>query len=794
MRRFLAAFLFSLLPLPLIAEQADYASVRRARPDGRVVAVQNFTIERDAFRFRFDSGAFHLLAPKDGRTFGAVFLGNGSYELTPANVTERNHLRLTSKDDAIEKLSDRFTSLVVLFTDKTFTELTNGRTVATQSPDAAATTAYDEYLKQQKLKYQANLHLRVTAELLNRPDAKEGLFLAMFDGAKYPPMLAAVDPLGVGNLSARFADFGGEEVALYCADDQEEGFWYLSATKGTLRAGSGKPIIQLVDAQHYAVDTKLDGKNIEGTATIRLIPLADRVRVVPVRILPALMIREAHVAGSNAELDFVQEDISLGRVAKLFKDEVGDGDAALVFRTPPERGKPIELVVSYKGDDVVFGVGPDIFSVRARDSWYPNLGTFNDLATYELTFRHSPRYDVVAIGKKTSEKVADKEKVTVWNSGIPVRVAGFNYGKFVKTARKDDTTGLTVNVYTNRDWKERAGDAAIDAMNAARVGYAFFGQPPHNEVSVTQQAEWSFGQSWPSLVFLPTLALTTQTERAFVFEGDGDSVPNVNVFAESVGWHELAHQWWGHQVGWESYRDQWLSEGFAEFSAALTLQVTGGGKKYAMFWKERRDDLFGNRGLVPNNDAGPISQGYRLVTQRTPGAYSAVVYGKGGYVLHMLRMLMRDTTKQNPDEQFTAMMKDFTATWGGKSPSTADFKKVAERYIPPAADVSGNGKLDWFFDQWVHGTEVPKLKSTLTASASSGGKYRISGSVSQSGVSESFATVVPLYVSFGGDKISRIAFLRLIGSKPQVIDAELALPSAPKAIVVNAMDDVLVRD
>ena len=33
--------------------------------------------------------------------------------------------------------------------------------------------------------------------------------------------------------------------------------------------------------------------------------------------------------------------------------------------------------------------------------------------------------------------------------------------------------------------------------------------------------------------------------------------------------HETAHQWWGHIVLWRSYRDQWLSEGFAEYSGLL---------------------------------------------------------------------------------------------------------------------------------------------------------------------------------------------------------------------------------
>ena len=44
--------------------------------------------------------------------------------------------------------------------------------------------------------------------------------------------------------------------------------------------------------------------------------------------------------------------------------------------------------------------------------------------------------------------------------------------------------------------------------------------------------------------------------------------------------HELAHQWWGQAVGWQNYHEQWLSEGFAQYFAALYAQ------------RERGDDTF----------------------------------------------------------------------------------------------------------------------------------------------------------------------------------------------------------
>ncbi len=79
------------LPAPG-ATDPTYAALRGARPDGRKSPAQNLVLERDAFRFQLDSGALYLLAPVDGRTIGAVFVGEGSYRLTPATFMEHGSL------------------------------------------------------------------------------------------------------------------------------------------------------------------------------------------------------------------------------------------------------------------------------------------------------------------------------------------------------------------------------------------------------------------------------------------------------------------------------------------------------------------------------------------------------------------------------------------------------------------------------------------------------------------------------------------------------------------------------
>jgi hypothetical protein len=792
-----AGMLLALFAATLVAaETPEYDALRAARPDGRRVAVSGLELQRDAFRLFFEEGTFHLLPPVAGRDFGAVFMGRGAYELHPATETERHHLRLVTGDKQLTVLTDRFTQIVLLFTDETAAEILAGGTLTATEPDARARAAYEDYLDQQRRRYQMNLHLRVLRDLLEPGGSRAGVFLAPVNGAKHDPALMVVDPLGVSAVAAKFAFFGGEQTGFYSTDNQNQGFWYLSSASRSAVGGRGRPASGMADAQHYEISTTIEGSRIEGETTIRFETLAEGVRVLPIRILPKLRIKTAVRLSPDGEVELgiIQEEVDLGRLERLFRDEVADADAAIVFPAPLVQGEAAEVRITYSGSDVVHGVGGNSYSVRARESWYPNLGTFTDLATYELTFRFPRRLELVSVGNLVDERVAGNQKVTVWKSERPMRVAGFNYGQFRKISRTDEVAGLTIDVYTSREWAKRADDAMADALNTARVARAFFGDAPYPRISVSQQVEWNFGQSWPSLVYLPTLALTSSTERIFGFEGlDPASMGSMNEFAKTVGWHEVAHQWWGHQVGWESYRDQWLSEGLAEFTAALVLHFTENIDKYVAFWQQRSKDILRNRGPITNLEAGAITQGHRLSTRRSPGAGHAIIYGKGGYVIHMLRMMMRDETKQNPDEAFIAMMKDFTSAYAGGNPSTDDFRKLVERHMTPPMDAAGDGTMNWFFDQWVHGTDVPTLTSELAAADVGNGQFRITGTISQKDVPEGFRTVIPIYLDFGRAQV-RVGSARVTGTSSIDIDATIPLPQAPRRVTINAMRDVLSRN
>lgn len=781
------------------AAEPTYDRLRAARPDGRKVPVDNLKIERDAYRFTFRSGAFHLLEPVGDTTFAAVFLGDGSFNLVPATENERRHLSVVLADQTAETLTDTFDSLVVFFTDETLKELEAHAAIETGDPHLPAMTRYGDYLTAQKKEYQINIHLRVLLDLLNRPGATDGLFVAAVDGKTLAPALLAYDPLGAGNLAAGFGFLGGEETMFLSLDDENGGFWYLSARRPDAVNGEGKPLTPIVDALHYDIDTTIASNlEVEGTTTIRVRPALPGVRVVPIHIMPKLRLEAATVSvgGVTSPAEIVQEDSELGRVARMFRSEVSDSNAAIITSAPLPHDQDAEITLRYKGTDVLASFGPDSYSVRARESWYPNVGTFTDLATYTIAYRYPKRKSLVSAGVLESETEDEKQTVARWSAKQPVRVVGFNYGSFVKITENDEPSGLTLDVYTNRDYKKHAKDAMADAQNSARVSSAYFGKAPYPSVAVSQQAEWFFGQSWPSLIYLPGLALTSSTERvAMLGEAAPFALSDINEFAKTVGWHEMAHQWWGHLVGWESYRDQWLSEGFAEFTSALVLEITEGRDKYNDLLDRKRKNMMerGAGARLAGCEAGPVSNGFRVSTKASPGAVSTVVYDKGAWVLHMIRMMLADPTKENPDEAFMAMMHEFVATWEGRNPSTSDFQKILERHMTRPMNAAGNGRMDYFFDQWVHGTDIPKIESDLRIESIDGKRYRLGGTVSQKNVPEDFITMVPLYVDFGKQGMARIGFIRLQGTSPQPVSGELPLPSKPKALLVNAMQDVLVR-
>jgi len=261
-------------------------------------------------------------------------------------------------------------------------------------------------------------------------------------------------------------------------------------------------------------------------------------------------------------------------------------------------------------------------------------------------------------------------------------------------------------------------------------------------------------------------------------------------FVQEVTPHEVAHQWWGHAVGWASYHDQWLSEGFAEFSAGLFLQQAMGKnwrKDYIEFWERLRQRILekNNFGVAPN-DAGPLWMGLRLISPRTENAYQNVTYPKGAYVLQMLRSVMYS---DDQDKEFIAMMHDFVESHRNTAATTESFKAVAEKHMTSWMDLGKNGRLDWFFNEWVYGTQIPRYHLEYQTSPAEG-KVKLHVTVSQSEVDSQFVMLVPVFADFGNGMI-RLGQVSVGDNNSRSVD--ILVPSQPKKVALNPYKDILER-
>src|SRR5262249_44961218 len=157
----------------------------------------------------------------------------------------------------------------------------------------------------------------------------------------------------------------------------------------------------------------------------------------------------------------------------------------------------------------------------------------------------------------------------------------------------------------------RTASSVADAAARAIDYYsARFGPYPYSQLALTQMPGHD-SQGWPGLVFLSSYVFLTEQERAQLhFE------PFRRFLQQETPAHEAAHQWWGDLVGWSSYRDQWISEGLANYSALMMLQEKNPAG-FRVVMNGYRDELLRkNKDDEAPKDAGPVTLGVRLFSSR----------------------------------------------------------------------------------------------------------------------------------------------------------------------------------
>lgn len=775
-----------------------YQQLRHLLPGGETFDVKEFTLQRDAGAFTFHSGSFAFYGEVNGKITGAVFRGQGELHLVPPTTEEKRSIALLTRQP---ELDETFTTAILRFTDNTEAEIRKASS-GKGSPQPAMTSDGQEFAKSLRTQLHWNLDARLLEDVLS--PAPGGFFLASIDGRKYASkMLFIVDPHGAMNVAP-------EEVELMTWNDNRSGIWAAFHYQSEYRDGipSGNEANGNYAIDHEDLDTSI-AKNgaLSGNARITIHIQSDGTAVLPMRLYPTLRVSGVQSA-DGSQLDYIQEN----------KDD--DPDFAVILSAPMKKNQTAELRVTYSGKDAVLseGNGNYYLAGEARESWYPNsiesgLGSY---ATFHMLFHVPKGIELVATGKP-SGKPGDDSGDTEWTADVPIPVAGFNMGRF----KREEATlkdGFVVDAYVNTDLPDdvaylrtvASGDAvpgssgitgmALGTLSttamlkpalaqgevAVQLYSHVFGPLPFSNLALTQQTACTYGQSWPMLVYLPICAFW-----------DGTVQHELGLDADRMYWkvvtpHEVAHQWWGQTVSFRSYRDQWMSEGFADFSASLFLQaVNKTDREYHDFWAQQRRLLIekNKEGFRPI-DVGPVTMGYRLVNSKSgEDVYRDLVYPKGAYILHMIRMMAWN--QKTGDAWLAQTLQDFVNTYRSQPATTEDFKAVLEKHLPPQLDLEGNHRLDWFFNEYVYGTALPHYSFTSDLKPGPEG-ITATMKLTQSNVDPSFRMLVPLYAELGDGRVVRLGAATIIGNSSFEKQINLGQSAAGiKRLMINYNYDVL---
>jgi hypothetical protein len=248
--------------------------------------------------------------------------------------------------------------------------------------------------------------------------------------------------------------------------------------------------------------------------------------------------------------------------------------------------------------------------------------------------------------------------------------------------------GLSLTVDANARLRTRARQLAPVAEDIVRFYAGLVGDVPYPTLAVgliEKDLPGGHSPAYVSVIHQP------QPNVAFTWANDPAAFQNYPEFFIA---HEIAHQWWGQAVGWRSYHEQWVSEGFSQYFAALYAQRRRGDQAFQDVLQRMA------RFAREHSSQGPVSLGYRLGhIKGDMRVFRSLVYNKSALVLHQLRLLLGDET-------FFRGMRRFYFDWR--------FKKASSLDVQRAFEAESGQDLSAFFGNWLHTSGVPVVKFSWT--------------------------------------------------------------------------------
>ncbi len=757
---------------PTSKDKDLYNQLKAFSLTGGVVEAKGLVVKRDRVQLTLN-GLLYLSEPVNGRTTGAVFIGEGNFSAeTPPGEFEKDNLKRLL---GVEQLASDFKTAVFRFTDDTATQFGAGRpeTAVNERAQKLAREADERTIRETG----ANVPARVAVSILNAENP--GFFFATFDGGRRGRFSMIVDHqtrIPVANFRINAGEKG--LIWTYSSDLYLVQVWlaFYSLEDYQRGAVAYSDANDQIDVKHYRMDVDLreHKDRLKLHAHIESEPYISNVRAVSFSVGEGLsefdntrlkkQLRLASVRRGGVVLPAVQEDWEAGFTVFL--------PAAL------KAGEKLELDMSLEGDFVRDVDDIDLrecYYPRSNTTWYPRHG-YLDRATFDMTFRHPKRLHVATIGARLSEAPDPEDKealVSKYELKIPVALATFALGPFkrhtdsVKWEKGGAPTPLEFNSMPGDRVAIKEDFILAELNNAIRYFTLLFGDYPYPTFGAAFHP-FAFGQGFPSLLMIPPADRASKFTYQFIA-------------------HETSHQWWGNIVTWRSYRDQWLSEGFAHYSAILYTGVRDGqGSKNELLGRLRTSlkdppittTGFGKGRLV---DVGPIIMGHRLETTKTLGAYEALIYNKGALVLRMLNFMLSEPGGNG--QPFFTMMTDFVERYRNKTASSDDFRNVVNEHFAksPIARKHGITNLNWLFAQSVYQTALPSYELRYQIEDQPDGKVLVKGTIVQENAPPDWAMVLPVKFSFGG-KEEAIGTVLVDGPSSPF---QLKLPSRPRKVELD---------
>jgi Peptidase family M1 domain len=783
----------------------------------KVFAIREAVLDREDVHIWLNDGTIAFTRAVDGKVTGAFFEGDGELLVRPPDRMERASLGLFTGAGVLE---ERFSSAYLRFNDSTANEL---EPYLRPAEDAADFIARNQARAQGLAQMDA---LRLCISFTSEPSAA-----AAGETAPVPDRLLHIVVAGqhYGVFDIFFDTRSPEQIMVGKASPlRENGAYYdlwMSFPMRSLRkpslsntrfGGPSGPLWtpDVLSIGKYTITARVDPPNeLAGEATLDVEVKQGGTRMVLFELSRYLQLKQVEYEGKP--LEFIQNEAVEGSEIS----RRGNDTMAVVFPAPLQAGVHFQLRFSYAGS-VLEDAGGGLLYVGARGTWYPNRGLA--MANYDLTFRFPRPWSLIATGKRVSLDRDGDEFIGHWVSEKPIPIAGFNLGEYVRSSAKAGEVAVDAFAARGTEYRrptptaaERAGQlqsphapgtlepvpdppplpnpASTGEMLANRAAETLtdlsqmLGPYPFSSLALTENPN-ATSQGWPGLIFLSTYAYLSLDQLESIKITPVDRV----IYSEVMMPHELTHQWFGDEVSWASYHEQWLLEALANYCSILLLehsrptdvQLLLEGYRQIL-GKESKD---GRRQVV----AGPVTLGARLSSSMFPNGYEIIAYGRGTWLMHMLREMLRDASRsvENPagdDKIFLVLLRTLVERYQGKEITNADFEQAIEEVLPHSLWFENRKSLDWFFDGWVNGTAFPQLELAGVKFSRSAGTVTVSGTIRQNSAPPDLVTSVPVY-GVGGN---RNVYLGRVFAEGDETHFSLPTPADVKQVVLDPHQTVL---